>query len=120
MEDPHPDEDSPGSMAGFHFSAIGRIDHRTGETAFHPVGEASATQEPVFVPRPGSVDEGDGYLIALVNRYAEMRSDLLILDATRVEDEPVATIKLPLRLRNGLHGTWIDGAALESYARDRG
>lgn len=120
MDDPNPNEDEPASMAGFHFTAIGRIDHSTGQTSLHPVGAASATQEPIFVPRPGGVEEGDGYLLALVNRYHEMRSDLVILDAQRVEDEPVATINLPLRLRNGLHGTWIDGADLESYSRDRG
>jgi carotenoid cleavage dioxygenase-like enzyme len=115
MENPALDPDEPGSMAGFHFACIGRVDQHSGETTFHHVGEASAAQEPVFIPRPGSAGESDGYLVALINRYQEMRSDLLILDAARVEDEPVATIKLPLRLRNGLHGRWIDGAVLDAY-----
>jgi carotenoid cleavage dioxygenase len=54
--------------------------------------------------------------MALINRYGEMRSDLLILDAENVDGEPVATVRLPLRLRNGLHGTWLDG---EDLARRR-
>ncbi len=74
-------DDMPGSLAGFRFNLIGRIDHLSGRVSTHDVGVASATQEPIFVPRPGSVDEGDGYVLALVNRYAEMRSDLLVLTA---------------------------------------
>jgi carotenoid cleavage dioxygenase-like enzyme len=110
----------PGSFSGMRFNLIGRVDHRTGETSYHDVGDSSVTQEAVFVPRTGSVSEGDGYLMALVNRYDEMRSDLLILDASDVTGEPVATLALPLRLRNGLHGTWVDAEDLRRYepARD--
>jgi len=36
-----------------------------------------------------------------------MRSDLLLFDAQRVDEGPLATIKLPLRLRFGLHGNWL-------------
>ncbi|GAA5210766.1 carotenoid oxygenase family protein [Streptomyces thinghirensis] len=108
----------PGSFTGLRFSKLGRVDHRTGELTTHYVGDASATQEPIFVPRPNSVDEGDGYLLVLVNRYAEMRSDLLILDAQRLDEEPVATLALPLRLRNGLHSTWISGEDLTAAEAD--
>jgi carotenoid cleavage dioxygenase-like enzyme len=110
-----PAGDMPGSMTGMRFNLLGRVDHATGETVTHDVGDASATQEPIFVPRPGSTAEADGYLLALVNRYAEMRSDLLILDANRLDSEPIATLALPLRLRNGLHGTWVDAEQLSSY-----
>jgi carotenoid cleavage dioxygenase-like enzyme len=71
------------------------------------------------VPRTGSVAEGDGYLMALVNRYDEMRSDLLILDAADIAGEPIATLALPLRLRNGLHGTWVDADQLRTYEPPR-
>jgi carotenoid cleavage dioxygenase-like enzyme len=109
------DPTMPPSASGMRFDLIGRIDTESGETVTHYVGHGCATQEPVFVPRAGSVTEGDGYVLALVNRYAEMRSDLLVLDAADIAGEPVATLALPLRLRNGLHGTWVAGADLRGY-----
>lgn len=112
-----PAEDMPGSMAGFRFNLIGRLDHASGSVVTHDVGAASATQEPIFVPRPGSTDEGDGYVLALVNRYSEMRSDLLVLDAQNLDSEPLATLALPIRLRNGLHGTWLSADELARYTR---
>ena len=111
-----PDPTVPEGYTKLRFNLLGRLDSRTGEATTHYVGDASATQEPIFVPRPGSTDPGDGYLMALINRFEEMRCDLLILDATRIDEEPVATIALPMRLRNGLHGTWVDGADLSAYA----
>jgi carotenoid cleavage dioxygenase-like enzyme len=118
LQDAVPESNLPGSLTGMRFTKLGRFDHQTGELTTHYVGDDSATQEPVFVPRPGSTDEGDGYLMVLVNRYAEMRSDLLILDATRLDDEPVATLALPLRLRNGIHGTWVPATELIGYEPD--
>ena len=44
----------------------------------------------------------------LANRLKEMRSDLLLFDAQHVDEGPIATIKLPLRVRPGLHGNWHD------------
>ena len=111
-----PADDMPGSLAGFRFNLIGRVDHGGGGLVTHDVGPASATQEPIFVPRPGGVDEGDGYVLALVNRYAEMRSDLLVLDAQNLDGEPLATVALPIRLRNGLHGTWLSAEDLAAYS----
>ena len=40
------------------------------------------------------------------------RSDLVILDATRPDAEPVARVHLPSRVPYGFHGSWIDDAEL--------
>ncbi|WNZ06289.1 carotenoid oxygenase family protein [Streptomyces sp. 11x1] len=116
MQSGVPDPTMPSSASGMRFDLIGRVDLVTGTTTTHYVGDTSATQEPLFVPRRGATGEGEGYVMALVNRYADMRSDLLILDAENVDGAPLATVRLPLRLRNGLHGTWVDG---EDLAVDR-
>jgi carotenoid cleavage dioxygenase-like enzyme len=42
-----------------------------------------------------------------VCRVREMRSDLVILDAQNVAAGPVATLKLPIRVRATFHGTWV-------------
>jgi carotenoid cleavage dioxygenase len=41
-----------------------------------------------------------------------MRTDVFLLDAQHLADGPVATIRLPLRLRPGYHGSWASGGEL--------
>jgi all-trans-8'-apo-beta-carotenal 15,15'-oxygenase len=58
-----------------------------------------------MVPRPGSSAEDDGWVLTLVWNGARCGSDLVILDAARMEE--VAVIALPLALPHGLHGSWV-------------
>jgi carotenoid cleavage dioxygenase len=71
----------------------------------------SFTSEPIFVPRSPGAREGEGFLLTVVYRHDENRSDLLILDAENVEDKPLATVKLPHRVPYGFHGNWGQGIA---------
>jgi len=100
--------DLPGgrSASGMMMNTLARIDLETGEKDSYWVGPVSSMQEPAFIPRPGSTEEGDGYLITIENRLAEMGSRLLLFDALKLSDGPVATIQLPFRIRQGLHGNW--------------
>ena len=68
----------------------------------------------MFAPRKPNSPEGDGYLLALVNRMAENRTDLAILDAKNIEAGPVAIVKLPHRVRMTFHGMWVSQEALDS------
>ena len=63
--------------------------------------------------RPGA-PEGEGYLLTIVNRLSENRSDLAILNAKRLADGPLAVLRLPVRVRSTFHGMWVPGAALET------
>jgi carotenoid cleavage dioxygenase-like enzyme len=94
-------------------SMLGRVDHRTGQFASWAPGETSGVQEAVFVPRRPGAEENDGYLLVPVNRYAENRNDLAILDAARFADEPIAMLKLPVRIKS-FHGTWAPAEALRT------
>jgi carotenoid cleavage dioxygenase len=51
-----------------------------------------------------------------------MRSDLVILDARNLAAGPIATLKLPVRLRSTFHGTWVPEGTLRSgrYNYQRG
>ncbi len=84
-----------------------RLDHQTNKLNTYWVGDTSGVQEPCFIPRSNKAAEGEGYLIGVVARYAEMRSDLVVLDAQHMEEGPLATVKLPFRLPSGLHGNWV-------------
>ena len=47
-------------------------------------------------------------------------TDLLLFEALDIERGPIATIRLPARLRMGLHGNWAPGEWLEAAARNQG
>lgn len=107
-----PGEQCPG--AGFRW--VGAIDPSTRKVQTHYVGDDCSVGEPIFVPARDNAAPGEGYVFAVVGRHAEMHSDLVILDAQRVDDEPVATIKLPLRTGFGLHGNWVTAEELATRA----
>ena len=88
------------------FNAIVRIDAATGAIACHDFGHA-LVGEPAFVPRGRTGDEDDGYLALFAHDPVNGTSDLILLDAARVEAAPVAVIRLPQRVPQGLHGNWI-------------
>jgi carotenoid cleavage dioxygenase len=105
--------DLPGgrSATGMMMNTLARLDLDSGEADCWWAGPTSSLQEPAFIPRPGSSAEGDGYLVAVENRLAEMASRLLLFDALRISDGPIATIAIPFRLRMGLHGNWVPASA---------
>jgi carotenoid cleavage dioxygenase-like enzyme len=100
--------DLPGgrSASGMMMNTLAHIDLKTGARDNYWVGPVSSLQEPAFIPRSGSSEEGDGYLVALENRLAEMGSRLLLFDARNVSHGPIATVAVPFRMRPGLHGNW--------------
>ena len=92
------------------FDGIAHVDHRTGRRTLRELPVGDATGEPLFVPRSPDAEEGDGFLLALVYRGGEKRSDLLVLDAADVAGEPIATVELPTRVPFGFHGNWRPAA----------
>jgi carotenoid cleavage dioxygenase-like enzyme len=104
---------SPSARAGeMGMAAIGCFDHSDSTLTTWEPG-ASGVQEPNFVVRPGA-PEGEGYLLTIVNRLAENRSDLAILNAKRLADGPLAVLRLPVRVRSTFHGMWVPSSALET------
>ncbi|KAJ5389705.1 uncharacterized protein N7496_000773 [Penicillium cataractarum] len=97
------------------YNSLGHFDVSTGKTEIYFPGRTHMVQEPVFIPRSGSTVEGDGYLLALINNYDSMSSELHLLD-TRDFTKAKAIILLPIRLRQGLHGNWVDAADLKTSA----
>jgi carotenoid cleavage dioxygenase len=93
-------------------NTLGHYDHLTGESKKWFCGPVSSLQEPCFVPRSADSPEGDGYIVAVENLLEQNLSNLLVFEATAIERAPIATIRLPLRLRFGLHGNWTPAEQL--------
>jgi carotenoid cleavage dioxygenase len=79
------------------------------------VGPVQGLQECCFVPRKGSTAEGDGYLLGIASNYETLSSDLVIVDAQRMEEGAIATVKLPFRLRSGTHTNWFPANELPAW-----
>ena len=85
-----------------------RIDTETGAVVRHDLGNKIAG-EAAFVPR-GTRGEDDGLIAFFAFDPVNRTSDLVLLDAARVDAEPVAVIRMPQRVPQGLHGNWIPKA----------
>ena len=94
------------------------MDLETGELTTWAPGPNSGVQEPQFVPRRPDAPEGDGWLLVLVNRLDQNRSDLAILDAQDLEAGPVAIARLPTRVRSTFHGAWAPAETLKTGLYD--
>ena len=92
------------------FTCLGHFDEIGNSIKFWYAGRDSSPEEPYFVPRSADAPEGDGWIVQVCNRLDEARSDLLIFDALDIAKGPLATVHIPIRLRFGLHGNWVNGA----------
>jgi carotenoid cleavage dioxygenase-like enzyme len=70
-------------------------------------GDSAYCGEPVFVPRDGSTEEGDGYLLSLVWHGKDNSSELVVLNARDIESGPIARVKSPARIPGGFHCHWM-------------
>jgi all-trans-8'-apo-beta-carotenal 15,15'-oxygenase len=62
--------------------------------------------EPIFIPRPNSQQEDDGWVIALVYDAEHHRSDVVIVDAQDFQTGAVAKLHLKHHIPYGLHGSF--------------
>ncbi len=89
---------------------IARIDHQTGADQIH-CPDGNMLVEPVFVPRPGSSSEDDGWVLTVGYQESTHRSRLMIFDAARLADGPIAEAWLPFHVPMSYHGTFTSRVA---------
>ncbi len=93
-------------VPGDGFDCIAHIDLNTGKRTTYAFAAGDVPGEPVFVPRSAGAVEGDGWLVVIVYRGAEDRSDFVIFDAGALQDGPLGIAKVPRRVPFGFHGNW--------------
>ncbi|KAF2165066.1 hypothetical protein M409DRAFT_55966 [Zasmidium cellare ATCC 36951] len=97
-----------GSPAGGLFNCLGHYNWNDGTEDVWWAGPRATVQEPAFIPLSSDAGEGEGWLIALINRLDVLRNDIAIFDAQKLSAGPVAVLHLPFKLKIGLHGNWVD------------
>jgi carotenoid cleavage dioxygenase-like enzyme len=95
------------------FEGVTRYDYADGcSTVTHRYPAGWYGGETVFAPRSGSSAEDDGYLLTFVAEEATGASELHVLDAQRLDDEPVCRLAVPQRVPTGYHTWWVDESLL--------
>jgi carotenoid cleavage dioxygenase len=85
---------------------LAHVDLTTGRTVEWLPDIGDYCSEPVFVERHADAPEGDGWLLSVVWRGSENRSDLAVFDATDIAAGPIALAHLSHRVPAGFHGNW--------------
>jgi carotenoid cleavage dioxygenase len=109
------DRERGGNLSVRVANAIWRFDHHTGRHDRLSAGNTHGLAEAQFVPARRDAPEGEGWLLTVANDFAAMRSELVIADAMRLADGPIARVKLPFRLHTQVHGWWEpEGSATQA------
>jgi carotenoid cleavage dioxygenase len=91
------------------FNTVLKVDTETGHIVRHDFGNRVAG-EAAFILRGSHGGEDDGYLAIFAFDPVNRTSDFVLLDAAHTDAEPVAVVRLPQRVPQGLHGAWIPKA----------
>jgi carotenoid cleavage dioxygenase-like enzyme len=96
---------------GAGFNTVSRLEVKSGKVKSWQPKQPATVQEEVHIPSKQAGHEG--YLAVVIDLHDSMLSDMVILEAANPEKGPLATIKMPLRLRNQVHGTWVSAEELK-------
>lgn len=94
----------PGSEQRFGFDSLLRLDRDSGQRDSFTFGPEAVVEEHVFVPRPGSSREGDGWLVGGGYDLRWRASFASVFDAEHIADGPLAVARLPYAVPHALHG----------------
>ena len=85
-------------------------DLETGRSWTITLPEGRFASEAPFVPRIGSKDEDDGYLVSFIIDENAGTSECILIDCKRFDEGPVVRIALPHKICSGTHSAWADRA----------
>jgi carotenoid cleavage dioxygenase len=85
-------------------NCLGRYDMTSGKLDTLFVGGDGTLQEACFVPKNSRAAEGEGYLVGVYSNLAENRSELIVVDAQRMQE--LARVVLPFQIAVQVHGVW--------------
>jgi all-trans-8'-apo-beta-carotenal 15,15'-oxygenase len=91
----------------FEMNAVLRYDLESGKEDACMLGNEYAMEEHIVVPRPGSTKEGDGWLVGPAFNAKTGKTEVLVFDALKLADGPLAVAKLPYGVPLGFHGNFL-------------
>lgn len=96
-------------------NALAHVDLKAGKTEVWTAPAHMPLQEPCFIPRSTDAPEGDGWIIQAATDGTSMQTLVNLFEATNLSKGPIATIKMPVRLKPAYHGSWADGSKIKPF-----
>ncbi|MBD2438356.1 carotenoid oxygenase family protein [Nostoc sp. FACHB-110] len=96
------------------FEGIIKYDFSSNKSQIHEFGKGRYGGESVFVPSPSATAEDDGWLMTFVHDETANTSELLVVNAQNITDEPVARVLIPQRVPYGFHAAWVTEKQLQN------
>lgn len=87
-------------------AGVGTLDARTNSLIEHVLPDTQRVTEPLFVPRANASREDDGWLVALAHDGPTDRAFLVVYDAARIPDGPIARAWFDHQVPITFHGTF--------------
>jgi len=94
-------------------NSLGHVDLREGRTEVWSAPPTCPVMEPCFIPRAPDAAEGEGWILQALTNGETMLTELNVFEATRIARGPIATVKLPLRMKPAYHGSWAEAARVK-------
>jgi all-trans-8'-apo-beta-carotenal 15,15'-oxygenase len=89
------------------FDGVRRINLKSGKMDRYVYGADYLVEEHVFVPRPNSQKEGDGWLVGTALHWPTRRTCFNILEAQNLSAGPIARAWTPMPAPLGFHGQFL-------------
>ena len=93
------------------FDAVVKIDMENGKDQIFRYGPEWMIEEHLFVPRPGGVEEDDGWLVGTALNWKKQKSAFTIFDAAHPERGFLARAWLDVAMPLGLHGQFVSASS---------
>jgi len=88
---------------------VSTFDYKSGTRNHYRYPDHQLPEEHLFVPKPGSEPETDGWIIGSALDWKNQHTLLNVFSSQAVQDGPIASAQLPYALPLGLHGKFVDG-----------
>jgi all-trans-8'-apo-beta-carotenal 15,15'-oxygenase len=89
------------------FTGIALHDWSTSRSQHYDFGPHHLVEEMIFVPKPGSSLEMDGWILGPTINLRAGKTELHVFDAHHVAEGPICTWQAPLALPLSLHGVFV-------------
>ena len=89
------------------FDGLIKYDFENGKSQTHEFGKNRYGGEAVFAPSSHGTAEDAGWLVTFVYDENSQTSELVIINAQDITNEPIARVIIPQRVPYGFHGIWI-------------
>ena len=103
------DTSKPRTAPHFAFNEVSVANIESGEKQFYQYPDSQIPEEHLFVSKPGSAPDTDGWLLGTTHNWVEQTTLLNVFDFNSVDAGPIAQAVLPYVLPLGLHGKFVEG-----------